>query len=154
MSMALTPLRPREFFGRPWSGRGEVRPRVGRRRPFSFRSECEFDNDTRWVVRDRTSFDDGETSSRTMRAFLVERTRIELEADDMPEGAEVTLEPRGFRFRPYRLVVPVGRIALRLRFRDRCWLDEDDVLHDEIELSWLCIPVGRIEMHLVAEAEP
>jgi hypothetical protein len=153
----LTPLRPREFFGRPWSGAGEFVParllRVPRsRRRFRFRSECEFVSDEEWIVRDTTEFDSGETVERTMRASFFPPARIETEADDMPGGGELRLEERGFRFRPYVLKVPVGRMRLRMRCRDRCWLDQADVLHDEIRMRFLGIPVGTITMQLTAES--
>jgi hypothetical protein len=87
----LTPLRPREFFGRPWTGRGEVVPRLLPRwstRRFSFRSECEF------------------------------------------------------------LKVPLGPLRVRFRFHDRCWLDDEDVLHDEIEMCRLGVRLATIRMQL------
>jgi hypothetical protein len=152
----LSPLRPREFFSRPWSGTGELVPTLlpGRReRRFRFRSECEFLHDEEWVVHDTMQFEDGETSVRTMRARLVAPDRIETTAEDMPGGTEVHLEERGFRFRPYRLVVPLGRARLRVRCRDRCWLDGDDVLHDEIEMRFMGAVVARITMRLTREAE-
>src|SRR4051812_38262252 len=76
----LSPLRPREFFSRPWSGAGELVPRLlpaRRTRRFRFRSECEFLHDEEWIVHDAMQFEDGETSVRTMRARLVAPDRIE-----------------------------------------------------------------------------
>jgi uncharacterized protein DUF3833 len=149
----LTPLRAREFFSRPWSGRGEFVPSLlgarGARR-FRFRSECEFLSDDEWIVHDTMEFDDGKASVRTMRARLVVPERIEVTADDMPGGTELQLEERGFRFRPYVLKVPLGPLRIRIHCRDRCWLDDDGVLHDEIDLRFLALPVGRITMELTA----
>jgi hypothetical protein len=79
---------------------------------------------------------------------LVAPDRIETTADDMPGGTQVHLEERGFRFRPYLLVVPLGRLRLRVRCRDRCWLDDDDVLHDKIEMRFLGVRIARITMRL------
>ena len=152
----LSPLRPREFFARAWSGSGEFVPRVGgarRARSFRFRSECEFLSDDEWIVRDTTEFEDGAKSVRTMHAELVAADRIKTTADDMPGGTELRLEERGFRFRPYVLKVPLGPIRIRVRCRDRCWLDGDGVLHDEIEMRFMGAPVGRITMQLSRDNE-
>jgi hypothetical protein len=152
----LTPLRPREFFSHPWAGTGEFVPalltsRLSRR--FRFRSECEFLADDHWIVHDTMEFEEGETSPRTMHARLVAPDRIETTAEDMPGGTEVRLEERGFSFRPYVLKVPFGPLRLRMRFNDRCWLDEAGVLHDEIDIRFMRMPVGRISMRLIADAD-
>lgn len=153
MTHDLSPLRPLEFFKPPWSGPGELVPRFPgqRHRTFAFRSETEFLTETEWLVHDTTDFDDGETSTRTMRARLVGPDRIAIAADDMPRGAELQLEERGFRFRPYLLEVPVGRTRVRVRCDDRCRLDEQGVLHDEIEMRFMRVRVGRITMALTPE---
>ena len=148
-----SPLRPLEFFAPVWSGEGEFVPRLParRRRRFRFRSETEFLSDTDWLVHDTTEFDDGETSTRTMHARLVGHDRIVLAADDMPRGAELQLEERGFRFRPYVLRVPFRGLRLRVRCDDHCWLDERGLLHDEIEMRFMGVRVGRVAMVLAAE---
>ncbi len=82
----LSPLRPREFFSRPWSGAGEFVPKLlpnRRSRRFRFRSECEFVSDEEWIVHDTTQFEDGESSLRTMRARLISPDRIETTADTL-----------------------------------------------------------------------
>jgi hypothetical protein len=117
-------------------------------RRFEFRSECEFISDTEWVVRDTTRFEDGRIDTREMRARLVAPDRVQTTGDDMPSGAEVQLHERGFTFRPYLLALRAGRLRLRVRCRDRCWLDGDDVLHDEIRMSWLRLPLGKVTMRL------
>jgi uncharacterized protein DUF3833 len=147
---ALSPLRPREFFSRPWAGGGELIPRLMGARRFRFRSRCDFLGDEEWIVHDTMEFEDGKTSQRTMRARLVAPDRVEVTADDMPGGTELQLEERGFRFRPYVLKVPVGPLRIRMRCSDRCWLDDADVLHDEIELRVLRVPIGQITMRLTA----
>jgi RimJ/RimL family protein N-acetyltransferase len=152
-SRELSPLRPHEFFSRSWSGVGEFVPALlGRRRArcFEFRSECEFIDQQEWIVHDTTRFETGKTFTRRMHARLVAPDRIETTADDLPEGAQLELEERGFTFRPYILKVPLGITQLRVRCRDRCWLDDRDVLHDEIEMRFLGIPFGRVTMQLSA----
>jgi hypothetical protein len=37
-----------------------------------------------------------------------------------------------------------GRLRLRVRCHDHCWLDEADVLHDDIDMRFLGVPVGKI----------
>ena len=151
----LSPLRPREFFARPWSGNGEFVPRLGgsrRARRFHFRSECEFLSDDEWIVHDTIEFEGGESWPRSMHAKLVAPDRIESTADDMPGGTELQLEESGFRFRPYVLKVPLGPVRIRVRCHDRCWLDDEGVLHDEIDIRFMGAPVGRFTMRLSRES--
>jgi hypothetical protein len=148
----LTPLRPREFFRLRWSGSGEFRPRLGGHlfaRRFHFRSETEFLDTEEWLVRDTTTFETGKTSHRTMLARLADSTHIKLSAEDMPRGAELTLEERGFSFRPYLLALPiVGPLRIRVRCVDRSRLDQDGALVDCIDMYFLRLPLGRVTMRL------
>ena len=150
-TLALSPLRPREFFAEPWSGVGAYRPpllgRIWSRR-FRFSSRCEFESDTTWTVHDVMEFENGRTDERSMEARMVAPDRIRSTAPDMPDGLELILEERGFRFEPYRLAVRVGPLPVRLRCRDRCRLDADGVLHDHIRLAVWRLPVGEIRMQL------
>jgi hypothetical protein len=153
--MAFTPLNPRQFFAKPWSGRGSFRL-FGSRwvRGFQFRSECQFITEREWIVKDTTTFDDGRMTQRIMRARFVPPDRIAVSAEDLPRGAEMTLEEHGFHFRPYLLRIQIGGpLGVRVRCRDRCWLDEKGKLNDELELRFFGLPLGQVTMSL-APGEP
>ncbi len=108
----LSPLRPREFFSRPWSGAGEFVPKLlpnRRSRRFRFRSECEFVSDEEWIVHDTTQFEDGESSLRTMRARLISPDRIETTADTLVMISLVRSDPRCWS--RYDASAGLGRVA-------------------------------------------
>ena len=66
----LSPLRPREFFGRPWAGEGEWILRRGLvwlpgPRRLRFRSTASWLSDDLWLVHDETTWEDGAWSAAT-----------------------------------------------------------------------------------------
>jgi hypothetical protein len=84
-----------------------------------------------------------------MRARLVSESCVELSADDMPGGAQVHARDDGFDFTPYVIRTPVlGRLRMRLRYRDSVRLTGDGEMVDTIELRALGVRVGRVTMRL------
>jgi hypothetical protein len=146
----VIPIRPRDFFGRAWQGRGELSfwPPVlwGRAaRPFDFHREITWESDTVWMVEDRVTYADGERYVRRMIAELAGPDRVRVTADDMPGGAELHLEEGGYRISPYRLTLPIGPLRFVLRPRDEVRPAGDDGALDwTIRFSWLGLPVGKL----------
>lgn len=143
-----TPMRPRDFFRSSWSGRGEVvgRPAfLGRflTQRFAGRRLSTPISDAVWVVEDEATFADGKVERRRLFCELVAPDRIHVTSDDMPDGAEVSLEPDGYRVWPYRFSVPVGPVRFLLHCRDQAGLEDDGTLVDTIDFRWLGIPVAR-----------
>lgn len=88
----LTPLRPREFFGRPWSGHGEWRPHRWLRwlpgpRRLRFRSFTTWLTDELWLVHDTTTWEDGRIERRDFLATLIAHDRIRFTGPEMPGGS-------------------------------------------------------------------
>ena len=154
----LTPLEPHEFFARPWSGEGEFVPRRWLRwlripRRMRFRSDSTWLRPDLWITHDETVWEDGRVERRDGIAKLLADDRIRLTYSDMPGGTELRLQARGWEFAPYVMAVPAGRlpIAVLVRCRDRCRLDDDGTLVDEIDISLAGIPLGRQVMRLRPE---
>jgi hypothetical protein len=153
----FTPLRPREFFGSPWSGDGEWRPRawlrwiIGRRR-LRFRVFTTWLTDELWLVHDTTTWEDGRVERQHFVATLIAPDRIRLTGAEIPGGAEVSLRSDGFSFSPYLVSVPVPFLPfpLLVRCQDACRLEGDELV-DTIEISLLGIPLGQQVMRLRPE---
>jgi hypothetical protein len=148
----LVPVRPRDFFGRAWTGRGELVFWPGwpwRPRGFEFRREVTWVSDEVWLARDTVRFDDGEVESHEMVARLAEPGRVHVMGDDVPGGADLLLEEGGYRMAPYRFSVPVGPLRFGLRPRDDVRpADPDGTLEWTIRFTWLGLPVARLRGHV------
>jgi hypothetical protein len=152
----LTPLRPREFFGRSWRGEGEWLPRRGLGwLPAPSRARFEIDttwlSDDLWIVHDTTTWDDGRVERRDGIARLIAPDRIRFTYDDMPGGTEISLRADGFDFGPYSMVItfPFLPVPVHLRAHDTCdWDDAAGVLTDTIDLSLAGVRLGRHTMRL------
>lgn len=146
---ALIPVRPRDFFGFAWKGRGEVLgwpPFVYRRfaQGFQFDREVEWLDERTWTAVDRATFDNGLVIRRKMFAEAVADDLVHITADDMPRGADLHLEEAGYRVAPYRLAIPVGPVRFTLRARDEVRARGDGALDWKIHFRWLGLPVGQI----------
>jgi hypothetical protein len=155
---ALSPLRPREFFDRPWSGEGEFIPARWLRwlpvpRRLRFRTFTTWLRDDVWIVHDETVWEDGRVERRDGIAILVEPDRIRFVYSDMPGGTELRLHERGWDFAPYVMAVPAPGLPILVLVSclDACRLDADGTLVDEIDIRLAGIPVGRQVMRLRAE---
>jgi hypothetical protein len=157
--MAVTPLRPKEFFRGLWTGEGEVIPHpllrwLVPRQPFRFTSEPVWLSETVWLVRDRMEFSSGRLIERRMFAELVAPDRIHVTADDMPRGADILLHAGGFRFTPYYILAACkdGGRLYQLRCYDECWLDDKGFVHDTIRMHYggmqvATMRIGPINRH-------
>ena len=154
----LTPARPREFFGRPWSGQGEWRPRPwlswlpGPRR-MRFRSFTTWLTDEVWLVHDTTTWEDGRIERRDFLATLIAPDRIRLTGAEMPGGSEIKLAADGFSFSPYLIsaVVPMLPVPVLVRCDDSSRLGPGGELVNTVEVSLLGLALGRQAMRLRPE---
>lgn len=149
----LTPLRPREFFGRPWSGQGEWRPPLWLRwlpgpRRLRFRSFTTWLTDELSLVHDTTTWEDGRVKRRDFLATLVAPDRIRLQAPRCRAAARYALT-----FSPHLIspAVPLLPVRVLLRCRDTCRLDPNGELVDTIDISLLGLPFGRQVVRLRRE---
>lgn len=143
------PLPPRQFFGRRWSGDGEVvlRPLfLGRRfaRRLRFQREADWISDEVCVLEDRATFSNGSVAGRRMLCGFLEPGRAEVATLDPPHAAaEITFDEAGYRVSPYDVAIPLGPIALTLRCRDQHRVESDGTLVDTIDARLLGVPVAR-----------
>jgi hypothetical protein len=157
---ALIPMRPRDFFGRAWAGRGELTfwpYRVWGRAPrrFELRREVDWVSDQVWLVRDTVRFEDGEVEAHDMVARLDGPDRVHVMGDDFPGGTDLLLDPAGYRMTPYRFRVPVGPVRFALRPRDEVRMVGDDgALEWTIHFRWLGLPVARLRGVVRPAGEP
>jgi hypothetical protein len=145
----LVPVRPRDFFGRAWVGRGQVTlyPQLlWRRFPLAidFRRDARPLSDESWVFTDTITFTNGFRIVRRMICVMEDPTRVKVIAEDMPGGAELVLTEGGFRVRPYRYTYPVGPVGLTFTCHDRVRANADGSLDWGISLRWLRLPTVLI----------
>jgi uncharacterized protein DUF998 len=146
---APTALRPRDFFGSTWRGEGQVQLR-----PFAltrrFAPSFAIARTTTWpaedvgIVCDRAIFSDGHVEERRRIAHIIDPAHIHVSADDMPGGAEIVVDEAGYRIAPYRVLVPVGPVHLRVRCRDESHIEPDGTLVQVTRARWLGLPVARL----------
>jgi hypothetical protein len=154
----LSPLRPREFFGRPWAGEGEWIPRPWLRwlpgpRRLRFRSTASWLSDDLWLVHDETTWEDGRVERRDGVAKLVAPDRVRMTYDDMPGGTELSLHAEGFTLAPYSMAIAPPGLPVRILLRcvDRCHLEPGGELVDVIDISLGRLRLGRQVMRLRRE---
>jgi hypothetical protein len=145
----LVPVRPRDFFGRAWAGRGAVTLYPGfvwRRFPLrvEFRREARAIGDDSWAFTDTTTFANGQSFVRRMIFLMEDPDRVQVIAEDMPGGAELVLTEGGFRLRPYRWTYPLGPVGITFTCHDRVREVGDGSLDWTISFRWHGIPTGQI----------
>jgi hypothetical protein len=144
-----TPLRPREFFGRTWTGEGQLvlRPPLVWRRfgpRFRARREITWLSDEAFVVEDRAEFRNGHVESRRRFCELVAPDRFRVTSVDLVEPTEIRVDESGFRVAPYRVRVPYGPVGVTLRCRDELRLEPDGTLVDTIDMRFLGVRAVRV----------
>jgi hypothetical protein len=146
----LIPMRPRDFYGRAWSGHGTLTfwPRFlwGRfPRRFRFDREVEWVTDEVWLVEDRVAYADGEVESWRMVAQLAGPDRVHVSGDVIPAGVDMLLEEGGYRMAPYRFTVTVGPLRFNLRARDQVRPSgAGGALEWHIRFTWHGLPAARL----------
>lgn len=157
---ASPPLDLRVVFASPWVGGATIwRPWWLRWLPIASRlqfrteiSDIQLAETSGLLVRDTTTFPNGRTWERTMRARLVGPGHWKISATDMPGGAEQRVTAEGFSFTPYTILAPaLGPIRVPLRCDDQITMVDDSTMLDEIEMRFFGIRVGRLTMLLKRE---
>ncbi|HEX2715507.1 MAG TPA: hypothetical protein VHM88_25275 [Candidatus Acidoferrales bacterium] len=146
-----TPLQPKEFFRGNWKGNGRLiahpllRWLVPEER-IHLSSEVRWLSETIWIVNDHFEFSSGRTIDRKMFAELIAPDRIHVTADDMPLGADILLFEDGFQFSPYIVLATYKGRIYRVRCKDKCRVDADGYVWDEIKICFCGLPVARVEL--------
>jgi hypothetical protein len=144
-------LRPRDFFGSAWAGEGIAlgvpaflwRPFAPR---FTLSRETTWHSDEVALVRDRATLSNGRVEERLRYARFTDPSHIHVTSDDMPDGAEVTIDEDGYRVAPYRVLAPVGPARFMLTSRDQATIEPDGTLHYVARLRWHGVPVAQLDM--------
>jgi len=147
----VTPLQPKEFFRGNWKGEGRLiaHPLLTWLVPeerVHLSSQARWLSDRIWIVNDQLEFSSGRTIDRKMFAELVAPDRIHVTADDMPLGADIFLYEDGFQFTPYLVLAPYRGRTYRFRCKDKCWVDADGYVWDEIRIHFCGLLVARMEL--------
>ena len=151
----LIPMRPREFLARSWSGSGElVLQPIFLGRLFAQRVEARRESvwisERVWRIDDEAYFGDGRFERRQMYCEFVSDSHVRLTANDLVDGADVWLEPEGFRLSEFRMAWPVGPFPLIVRCSDRSYFEPDGTFVNRIEIYSLGIriPVARVTFRM------
>jgi hypothetical protein len=151
----LIRMRPREFLARSWSGEGELVLRpffLGRRfaQRVEARRESVWISERVWRIDDEAYFGDGRFERRQMYCEFVSDSHVRLTANDLIDGADVWLEPDGFRLSEFRMAWPVGPFPVIVRCGDRSYFEPDGTFVNRIEIYTLGlrIPVARVTFRM------
>jgi hypothetical protein len=129
----LVRLRPRDFFATEWTGEGSlvVRPFfLGRwfARPFEARRSSTWISDRLWRIDDEARYAPDRVQRRRMYCEFLAEDEVEITAGDLPEGAQVLIEPDGYRATPFRMAFPIGPVAIPMRVHDVSRVEPDGTL--------------------------
>lgn len=158
-SGALSNVPARDFFGREWTGEGEIvyRPaflwRIVRQR-FRVHRTTTWLSEGVWLVEDRATFDDARVYEQRRLCELETPDKLRVTAGDLPDGAVFDLTEEGYRLEPYTLLAPLGPVGVLLRCRDRHQMNGSGELIDTIDVRCLGLPVARIEVRARLRAAP
>ena len=151
----LIPMRPREFLARSWNGEGVLVLRpffLGRlfAQRVEARRESVWISERVWRIDDEAYFGDGRFERRQMYCEFVSDSHVRLTANDLPDGADVWLEPEGFRLSEFRMAWPVGPFPLIVRCSDRSFFEPDGTFVNRIDIYSLGIriPVARVTFRM------
>ena len=154
-----SPLDAHRFFAGRWQGEGELVPHgparlVLARTRVELEGRGEWLSETVWRVHERFTL--GAATGGGLgfeRHMFMEQTgpgRVHASADDMPLGAELELDPGGFRFRRFRSWLVYRGVRLRLGCRSETRVAADGVMHAAIRLDLWRIPVATLRLELRA----
>ena len=154
--MRPTPLQPREFFDGAWTGEGELRYRgilslFLRPDRFRYTNSGSWVSDTRKDFEDSLEFGSGLVLRLRFTAEIVDAHRLQITSNDMPGGAHILLSQDGYTYTPYVILVRRGPFRVRLHCRDVNVVDENGVIHDRVEMSWLGLPQATLTMTIQAD---
>jgi hypothetical protein len=151
----LIPMRPREFFARSWTGEGELvlRPLwLGRffRQRVEARRESISISERVWRIDDEAHFGGGRFERRRMYCEFVADDHVRLTATDLIDGADVWLEPEGFRLAEFRMAWPIGPLPVIVRCVDRSYFEDDGTFVNTMDLYSLGprIPLARVTFRM------
>ena len=151
----LIPMRPREFLSRSWTGEGELVLRpffLGRlfRQRVEARRQSAWISETVWRIDDEAYFGGGRFERRSMYCEFVSDDHVRLTADDLIDGADVWLEPDGFRLSEWRMAWPIGPLPLIVRCVDRSHFEPDGTFVNTIDVYSLGprIPLARVTFRM------
>jgi Protein of unknown function (DUF998) len=147
-----TPMRPRDFFGRAWSGAGELIPfpwilRGLLSQRFTFTREVTFITDELFVVHDTGRLERGFQMSLRYYCEFLDPSHVHITAAELPDGADLTLDEEGYQLKPFRLAFPVGPLRFTYHVREQPQVASDGTIIDTIVVTYLRVPVARLTAH-------
>jgi hypothetical protein len=153
---APSPRDARRFFSGRWRGQGELVPQGPARlalapAPVRLEGSGEWLGETVWRVHERFALGAEPGFERHMFMEQVAPGRVHATADDMPLGAEIELGEQGFRFLRFRSWLPFRGLRFRLGCTSETRVGPDGVMHAEIRLDWLRIPVATVYLEIRVE---
>ncbi len=152
----VTPLQSKEFFTGIWKGEGELSPHpllrwVMPKEHIRFSGRPIWLSDTVWVVKERFEFSSKDVIARKMFVEIVSPERLHVIADDMPLGADIILQEKGFRFTPYYIWSYYRGRRWRLRCIDENLIDESGTIHDTIKMFFFGFPVATMRLTVTVD---
>ncbi len=148
---SVTPLQPKAFFTGIWKGEGKLCPHPFVRwlvpeQHIRFESQSIWLSETVWMVKEKFEFSSGTVIARTMFVEQVAPECLHVTADDMPLGADILLDEKGFRFTPYYISAQYKDRRWQLRCFDENVIDENGVIDDTIEMFFWGLHVATMSL--------
>ena len=111
-------------------------------------------SDTLWIVTEETGLSLAGPIPRATYVRILGPERLHMTCDDIPGGADILLDGRGFKFTPYRFRSSFGGGHVTVRCIDEAQLDAHGVLHDKIKMSFAGIHMATLTMAITIDRSP
>jgi hypothetical protein len=152
----VTPLQTRDFFSGVWTGTGEFRLHSMLRlfvpnQSVSYHGQTTWLADTLWKATEEFALSREGVRKRITYIQIIADDRLHMTCDDIPGGADIILHENGFRFTPYLFRSPFAGKHITVRCLDEAILDEEGVLHDQIQMYFGGILLASMNMSITID---
>jgi hypothetical protein len=94
-----------------------------------------------WRFDDEARYARGHVERRQMYCEFVSDDHVRVTAADLPDGADVWIEPDGYRMSDFRMAWPVGPLPVLVRCRERSHIEADGSFTNEFDAFTVGIPI-------------
>jgi len=111
-------------------------------------------SETLWMATEEFRLSFAGPVFRTTYIRILGPVRLHMTCDDIPGGADILLDGRGFKFTPYRFRSSFGGGHVTVQCIDEAQLDGHGVLHDKIKMYFAGIHLATLTMAIAIDRSP